>query len=564
MFIIYRKKEKLEHIEKETAAQGICLEHILFQNEVKSKFYKEQCFEQYMGLVIIFNGVLLNSSQLLKKYAADTILELIEKLYRKKKDFFKEFRGNFNGCIYDEQKNFLLVFSDHLSNKPVFYYEDKEYLVISGKVCNIVEFCKKNAKLRLDRGGCYSMITYAYMYHDRTLFDGIRRLLPGWYLTYEQETAEKKQFYKITAVRQRELSVKAAIEKMDELFTKAVKLQIEKNKEYGYFNYAPLSAGLDSRMTVMALKRMQAENVVNFTYSETGQLDQQLPMQIAKELGNKWIFKSLDGGLDLFHIDQAIADSDYLIFCGWTSQLGDFMRLVDTGKMGVVHTGVLGDVIPGTFIRESGGEKKSYKIGDGAYSGKFINKLKENLSAYQYENYETGMMYNRAINGACMGYSIIFSQYAEACSPFMDIDFLDFCFSLPTDYRLQHRIYYKWVEKYYPEAMRYSHNGLKISTSQFGFSIKGKFIKFDTIPSRIKLMLENWLNKENGMNPTDYWYSANKELKSYMDSYFGKNKKLKELDEELYKDTKHLYENGNAIEKIQAISLAGSVEKAYE
>lgn len=563
MHVIYRKKEELKYIEKKTAEQEIYLEHILFKNETKSKFYKEQCFKRYKDLVIIFNGVLLNSSQLLEKYKVDTVLELIEKLYSKKKDFFEEFRGNFNGCIYDIEKNSLLVFSDHLSNKPVFYYEDEEYLVISSTVRSIVEFCKSNTKLRLDRGGCYSMITYAYMYHDKTLFDGIKRLLPGWYLVFEHEIVKKKQFYKITAVKQRDISIEAALEKLDELFTKAVKLQIEKNKEYGYSNYAPLSAGLDSRMTVLALKRMQAENLVNFTYSETGQLDQQLPMQIAKDLGIKWIFKSLDNGLDLFYIDKAITYSDYLVYYGWTSQLGDFMRLVNTEKMGVIHTGVLGDVVLGTYVREIEGEKKSYKIGDGAYSRKFIKKLKENLSEYPYENYEMGMMYNRAINGVCIGYSSIFSQYAEACSPFMDIDFMDFCFSLPTDYRLQHRIYYKWVEKYYPEAMKYSHNGLKISTSQFGFSVKGKFIKLDTIPSRMKLMFENWVNRENGMNPIDYWYSTNKELKNYMDRYFEENEKLKELDGELYKDTKWLYESGNAIEKILAISLVGSVEMAY-
>lgn len=563
MFVICCKKGKIENIEKEKTDQGICLEDILMESETKSKFYKEQCFGWYKDLVVIFNGVLLNSMQLLEKYKSDTILELIEKLYRKGEDFFKEFRGNFNGCIYDVDKKFLLVFSDHLSNRPVFYYENEEYLVISSTVYNIVDFCKKHGKLRLDRGGCYSMITYAYMYHDRTLFDGIKRLLPGWYLTFDREMIEKKQFYKVTTTKKREISIEAAIEKIEELFVKAVKLQAEKNKEYGYFNYAPLSAGMDSRMTVMALKRIHAEHLVNFTYSETGQLDQKLPMQIAKDLGNKWIFKSLDNGLDLFCIDKAITDSDGLIYYGWTSQLGEFMQLVNTEKMGIVHTGVLGDVVLGTYIGEMRGNKK-YKIGDGAYSRKLISKLEENLSEYKYENYEIGMMYNRAINGVCLGYSMIFSQYAEACSPFMDIDFLDFCFSLPIDYRLQHKIYYQWVEKYYPEAIKYSHNGLKISNSKFGVPIKGKFIKFDTIPSRVKLMVENWVNKENGMNPTDYWYSTNKELKKYMDNYFEKNKKLKELDLELYGDAKWLYENGNTIEKMLAISLVGSVEKAYE
>ena len=563
MFIIYQKDQESPDWNTEwKSGEMLSARHFLVhKGKKREKFYKDQCFIQDEKQIIVFDGVLLNSSDLFSKYKVETVVELIRVLFERDRDFFKEFRGNFNGCVYDLNQNTLLIFADHLSNKPIFYYEDSDCFIAGASVWEIVDFCKKHNKLKLDRGGCYSLITYAYMYHDVTLFEGIKRLLPGWYLTVENDVVKKHQFYEITRKNCIDISMEEAIDKIDELFLKAIKTQVEKNKEYGYDNYAPLSAGLDSRITTMALNRLGADNIINFTYSETNQLDQRLPMKIAKDLGNVWLFKSLDNGLDLFDIDTALEIGDSLLYYAWPSQLENFMKLVNSEKMGVIHTGVIGDVVVGTFIGKDGGRKGSYNIGDGAYSKKLVDKLKENIKESHYESYEIGMMYNRAINGAAMGYSTTFKKYAEACSPFMDIDLLDFCFSLPIAYQLQHRIYYKWVEKCYPQAMRYSHNGLKISTSNIGFRVKGKFIKLNTIPSRIRIILKNRIDRESGMNPIDYWYTNNMNLARYMDDYFSRCTKLKELDDELYRDAKWLYESGNAIEKIMAISLVGSVER---
>lgn len=566
MFIVYRKSSGWDNWDAKWKSEDGFLQENLFVKKDKGikKFYKDQCFGQGEKLFVAFNGVLLNSAYLFQKYKVSTVESLINLLYGKDKEFFREFRGNFNGCVYDMDKKSLLVFADHLSNKPIFYFEDKEYFVAGASVWEIAEFCREEKKLKLDRGGCYSLLTYAYMYHDRTIFDGIKRLLPGWYAFVKNGgVAERRQFYEITSSKQVQMPMEEAIDKLDGLFANAIKMQIEKNKEYGYANYAPLSAGLDSRITTMALNRFQAEDIINFTYSETGQLDQKIPMKIAKDLGNPWLFKSLDGGWELFHIERAIELGESLIYYAWPAQLGDFMELVNSKGMGIVHTGVIGDVVVGTFVNEQGEASKRYKIGDGAYSRKLLRKLKENIDEASYESYEIGMMHNRAINGASMGYSTTFRKYAEACSPFMDVDFMGFCFSLPTAYRFQHRIYYRWIERHYPKAMDYSHNGLKISTSRLGISIKGKFIKFNTIPSRMKILAESHIRKGYGMNPMDYWYLSNRKLAGQMDSYFFKNTKLRDLDYELYEDAKWLYKAGNALEKIMAISLVGSVERIY-
>ena len=253
------------------------------------------------------------------------------------------------------------------------------------------------------------------------------------------------------------------MQNIEEKFRNAVKMQLDKNKEYGYENYAPLSAGLDSRMTNYMIKKIINTPIYNITYSQTDQLDEKIPKQISAELNNHWIFKNLDNGLALYNIDESIKFTDGIIYYAWPSQLYDYMKFMNTDKMGIVHTGVIGDVIIATFNRDL--RNRKYEIGDGAYSKRLIKNLKELMHEKEYDNYEIGMMHNRALNGAVLGYSMTFQYYTEAMSPFMNIEFMEYCQSLPLKYRISHNIYYKWVKKYHKEAGKYAHNRNKNSRS---------------------------------------------------------------------------------------------------
>ena len=65
------------------------------------------------------------------------------------------------------------------------------------------------------------------------------------------------------------------------------------------------------------------------------------------------------------------------------------------------------------------------------------------------------------------------------------------------------------------------------------------------------------------MNPFQSWYDNNHELQEIMKKYYLENKhEIKEW-KELYKDTKWLFVHGNAKEKIQVLSLLGSVKLMF-
>ena len=174
-------------------------------------------------------------------------------------------------------------------------------------------------------------------------------------------------------------------------------------------------------------------------------------------------------------------------------------------------------------------------------------------------------MYNRAFNGAVLGYSMVFEYYTEAISPFMNIEFMEYCMSLPLKYRKNHNIYYKWVRKYHPDAAKYSHNGKKIPKEKsIKIGIKGKQYPISSIPSMINNKLRPKLFKNNNMNPIQYWYETNDTLKNIMDGYFNNYICLMDNYKDIQLDMKELYSTGTAMEKTQVISVLAFMKKYFK
>ncbi len=538
-------------------------ENRIYKNLSSDSFYLElsgiKKFENDKGLfendsyILLLDGVILNLSSLKKKYKKDDLFNTIIAMYNEKEEFFNDLRGCFCGFFKDKKKDVTYIFTNHFGDKTIFYYLSDSNIIFASEIKDIIKLMDySDIKHNVDKAAIYSMLTYGYMYNDITPISEIKRLIPGCYILIKNNTVEVKEYYHISNKVIDSDDEETIIKEIDRRFRNAMKLQIDKNMEYGYNNYAPLSAGLDSRMTNYVLRDLFDGDIYNMTYSETGQLDESVPAKISKELKTHWLFKNLDNGLALLDIVDSFKYTDGIIYYAWPSQLNDYMKLINTNNIGLVHTGVIGDVIVGTFFKD--GIVTDYKLGDGAFSNKLIKKLSSQIAEKKYDNKEIGMYYNRACNGAILGYSMTFQYYTECMSPFMDVDFVNYCLSIPLKYRFQHNIYYKWVNKCYPEAAKYSHNGIKIPNSNtLRIPYKNKSYPIDTIYSRIKAVLNAKFNKSASMNPMDYWYESNAMLRNTMDNYYNDNIDIVS-DKEVKKDMIDLYKSGNASEKIQVIT----------
>lgn len=532
-----------------------------------SKFSKDCVFKSHSNNDhTMIAGVLINKRNYCSNRNATSLEEAILTDYKNNGErFFQEFEGSFFGAKYDYYKDKVILFSDALGNYPIYYYIDDDWFIASNLIKNVVQEMKAlKIVVGLNERGVYSLLTYAYYYGDETMVKGIKRLIPGKYISLDSVKIEIKEFFTIQNEITKETENKI-IQTIDKLFLEAIRLQSKKNIEYDFVNYAALSGGLDSRMCVYALNRIGADNIVCYTYSETGQLDQLIPQHIIHDLGFKWLFKSLDFGDDLKNIDEAIDISDMRCYYPWAAQLNEFLKYSSTSLMGLVFTGVIGDVVVGTYCHNYKQIGEKYKLGDGAYSQVLIDRLKEYcLDEIDDVSYERGMLYNRAFNGACLGYSTAFQRYTEALSPFMYRPLFDYCMRIPAEYRYQHNIYFKWIKQYYPEMLKYSCNGMKIPQHNCYIRLKGKKIYIETIPSRVREIISAKTKKNYGMNPFDYWYEHNPKLRNAMDTYYLANLCILNSYPNIKRDVEKLYSGYSVKEKTMCISVLGFCKELFD
>ena len=229
--------------------------------------------------------------------------------------------------------------------------------------------------------------------------------------------------------------------------------------------------------------------------------------------------------------------------------------------MGLEHSGQIGDVIIGSFVNTHDKEDK-YTIGNGAYSTKYINRLKNLLLTLDVKK-ELGLIYYRGFHGANNGLQNIYN-YTETLSPFLDIDVLENVLTIPIELRQNHYIYIKWILEKYHHAAEYEweKTGYKITEPTIRLFNRETTIK--AIPHRIlsyclrKIGVKNDSNNKKQMNPVGFYIANNKNLKSYLDTYFQHNDSIDNV--ELRNTIKEIQETGSAMDKIQAISLLAAIK----
>lgn len=543
--------------------------------ESSDKYRDEDIAFRAAGRAILFDGVLLNRGELALGYLPES-LPTSPQLGMDLGLVLSRYRGNFRGLVFEEKAGRVSLFTDHLGNRPLYYFLDDECLLCGSSVFEIASVLKMAGKLEADMFGAYAMLTYGYMVGDATPFLGIRRLEPGSVLTVSLHQAnadnrfspEDGSCYSVESFKYYifdnepvPTNEDEAISKIDELFTQAIRRQLAFNERYGLANYCALSAGLDSRMTAFALQREGASDVRYFTYSQSFHDDCLVPMKIASDNLWSWIYKNLDGGSDLLNITSAIEAANAVIYYPWMSQLMLFLNSVETRDMGLVHTGVIGDVVIGSFLHGNLVGREAYALGDGAWSTRLIDRLEAVCALKLPKDVEAGMMANRAINGAALGYSLGFSRVSEAASPFMDIDLFSYCMHIPSDMRQHHNLYYAWVEKCYPEAARYPHNGVRITNKGIRLQYRGTELPAMRVPSLMMNKIKA-LSPKNSMNPFEYWYIQNPRIREGLKEYYFAHRDILGFNLDLQSDADLLFEKGSVKEKTLAISLVGLYSQA--
>lgn len=527
------------------------------------KFHDDKIFYDSENYFVLLEGIILNKKEYYIK-GEDNWSESIIYLYKKFGDsFFKRFRGSFSGLLYDKQENKWIIFTDHIGSKHIYYSTLRKSLFVSSEISELYAlFRRHHINYSLDDQGAYMALSYGYMLDDRTLCKEIKRLVPGCYMTFHDGDLSIHKYYSLPEKYDLSISEDDAIEGVDKLFRKAIQLQFEKDREYGYKHLVGLSGGLDSRMTSWVANDMGYSNQLNFTFSESDYLDETIAKKIASDLKHEWIFKALDNGVFLSQIDKINEISGgHNTYYGLAHSYSA-VKYLNFKDLGILHTGQLGDVVISSFAKRN--RITLVHNGEGAHSKKLLCKLDCPTPVLNPPiEYEKNLMAERGFNGALNG-NLIAQQFTETMSPFYDIDFMDYCLQIPLQLRINHNIYKKWIIRKYPDAANYiweSTNAL-ITKDKLSIKFKGKEIPIKRIPSLISEkfgMNQKRTVTKFHMNPLDYWYDTNPNIKEFQDFYFEQNIERLDLFPEIKSDVSNLYKTGTAFEKNQVLTLLSAL-----
>lgn len=382
------------------------------------------------------------------------------------------------------------------------------------------------------------MLTWGYSPDAHTVYQGIRRIQAGEQLVIDEHGQGRVERYHRFDNTPNNLTLDENIERLDLLFRQAVKRITDRNHADGKVNYMPLSAGLDSRMTVRVAHDMTTDPVVNITYSQSGYYDEVVPREIAAYLGNKWLFRALDGGDCLTRIDEVVSRCHGLVNYSSQAELIDSFDSLPRETIGVIGTGMVGDVI-----------------------------LSSHFAPGQEEQ-ELQFYYQREFNYIMLGSPLIQKQLGDSVSPFMDIDFMTFCLTIPIAQRRHHRIYDEWILRKYPDMAQWAHNGTElIGHRRRKVNIMGRELLLREVPKRMCLHLlkrlgiyDGYKMRENeSMNPEDSWYETNSNLREVWDTYFADHISLVDFDPKLQSRMCREYAKG-AAEKENVLTALAAIQ----
>lgn len=530
------------------------------------RYLKDKVMFENESHIFLTEGVFLNKTELMERFGQKTMETLLQAMLKADpKGFFSAFRGSFSGAVYFKAEDRWLFYTDHLGSRPLFYHKGEGGFLIGSELHYVSHAMSALGIKREPEIEFFKyMAVYGFELDERVCLKEVFRLEPGSYLEYAGGKLTKGRYFKVSDKPDKEITPAEAIERMDDLFRRAVRLIFEKDREYGYKTMLDLSGGMDSRATAYVARDLGYEPGLCTSFSQTGSREQQIFQEVARDLGFNYLFYALDNIEHLRDVDEIIRmNSGTCYYCG----IGAMKRLLETlntGEIGMSITGIFGDVYKGGHLfRTTAAGYKKPDINNLRQCKAYSYRVKTRLDNRCTEGYETveEFLYSVRDMYGNMNTGLTKQNYLETVTPFGDPDFLSFFYSLPRQMRIDGKITLLWLRDKYRDALkiRYADTGRR--------PLESNFMKFMAeLPLRVVRKLAGILKipmeSSKSMNPFGYWYKTDARFRGFISDYDRRYRPLLQNEPEILEMVRVLIEEGEAYEKLIGLSMI-SAYKTY-
>jgi asparagine synthase (glutamine-hydrolysing) len=268
------------------------------------------------SIQIVFNGEIYNFQELRRqleaaghRFATHSDTETIVHAYEEWGDSCVErFRGMFAFALWDGARERLLLARDRFGKKPLFLYEADGLLLFASEIKSLLAF--PGIKVSPDETAIWGYFAYRYVPSPATLFQGIRKLMPGCIAIWEQGRLSERRYWvppdgtPLAAALHPTDPAGAFMEKLEE----AVHIRMVSDVPFGAF----LSGGIDSSAVVALMSRHSSLPVKTFSvgFADNGYSELDYARTIAEKFRTDHHELVVDAELLMEHLPALIRYRD--------------------------------------------------------------------------------------------------------------------------------------------------------------------------------------------------------------------------------------------------------------
>ena len=239
---------------------------------------------------ITFNGEIYNHAEMRPsleaaghRYQTRCDTETILHLYEESGDgCVDRLQGMFAFAIWDGQRERMLLARDRFGEKPLFLHENANGLYFASEIKALL--CIPGVHAEVNPAAVWDYLAYRYVPAPNTLFNGIRKLMPGTKAVWERGTLTESRYWSAPdrKVNGYHLPEGDVVETFLTRLDRAVELQMVSDVPFGAF----LSGGIDSSTIVALMSRHNSKiNTFSVGFGDAGFSELGYAAEVARHFG---------------------------------------------------------------------------------------------------------------------------------------------------------------------------------------------------------------------------------------------------------------------------------------
>ena len=178
-------------------------------------------------------------------------------------DCLRHLLGTFGFALWDVEREILFIARDRFGEKPLYFHQNTARILFASEIKSILAY--PGIAARQDRQSALDYLRYRYVPAPATMFEGIKKIMPGSYALWQNGTMTEKIFARPpdgnAPVPMTEAARKNPVTAFTDVLDESVRMRMIPNAPLGAF----LSGNIDSSSIVALLSR-HSRSPIN-TYS---------------------------------------------------------------------------------------------------------------------------------------------------------------------------------------------------------------------------------------------------------------------------------------------------------